>query len=76
MSFIKVWCEYDIGGSLGGNNDMEVFDVADKSQQEIEKLLEERYEHLRRELELEEDESLCDSGLFDWEFFDIGKLGE
>lgn len=25
--FIKVWCEYDIGGNFGGNNNEDVFIV-------------------------------------------------
>ncbi|AHX01143.1 hypothetical protein M316_0078 [Nitrincola phage 1M3-16] len=26
--FIRVWCEYDINGSFGGNNDEEVLEVS------------------------------------------------
>lgn len=29
MAHIKVWCEYDFGGSFGGNNNEEVFEVLD-----------------------------------------------
>lgn len=75
MSFIQVRCERDINGTFGENNNEEVFDVADKSPKEIETLLEEKYEYLKQELELEEDEPLCDSGLFAWCFIEISKLG-
>ena len=28
MTLIKIWCEYDIGGSFGGNNNEDVLDVS------------------------------------------------
>ena len=31
---IKVWCEYNIGGSFGGNNDEAVFVVPDGTEQD------------------------------------------
>lgn len=29
MDLIKVWCEYDIGGEFGGNNNEDVLDISD-----------------------------------------------
>ena len=74
MSFIKVWCEYDISGSFGGSNNEEVFFIPDDFEGDVEELLQAKYGYLESELELEDGETLFDSGLFDWSYIDVASL--
>jgi hypothetical protein len=34
MNYIKVWCEYDINGNFGGNNNEEVLSFPDTYEEE------------------------------------------
>ena len=69
MSYIKVWCEYDFGGSFGGNNNEGVFEVPD-SCEDIESLV---LQKLTEATSLDT-EDLDD--LYNWEFITIKTLGE
>lgn len=64
---IKIWCEYDINGDFGGNNNEDVCRVtfpADMSEDEyashISKVVE---EHVTKQTDLDADEL---DGLYDW----------
>lgn len=66
--FIKVWCEYEFGGSFGGNED--IFEVDDTlTPQEVEALVLSR---LKRATCLEEVDL---ANLYNWEPITIKKLG-
>lgn len=40
MNYIKIWCEYDISGNFGGNNNEEVFLVdGDLSEGQVDTLV-------------------------------------
>ena len=74
---IKVYCEYDIGGQFGSNNNEEIFEVSDDlSANEIEvlviNLIGERVGF--DDAVLEGDEPIPD--FFGWEYVNVEKLGE
>jgi len=69
MSYIKVWCEYDFGGSFGGNNNEGVFEVPD-SCEDIESLVLQTLTTATGMFAQSLD------GLYDWEFITIETLGE
>lgn len=64
MKYIKVWCEYDIGGNFGGNNNEEVFCIMNDTL-DIEELVKCVITTMTGldELDLE--------GLYDWGFIDV-----
>lgn len=67
MKYIKVWCEYDFGGSFGGNNNEGVFTLGDRTENidsEVLKLLSSHTHLSEKELE----------GLYDWEFIEVEEL--
>lgn len=73
MNYIKVWCEYDISGDFGGNNNEDIFSVSDSlSSQDIDQILTERFADLADDTEGEG--SLLDEGLMGWEYINIIKL--
>lgn len=73
MSYIKVWCEYDISGSFGGNNNEEVFAVPDSyTSEDIDKLLTEKYASYSETCDC--DESLLADDLMGWSFISIESL--
>jgi hypothetical protein len=75
--FIKVWCEYDIGGDFGGNNNEDVFEVDDGlTAAQINQLVEEKFSDLFEDIKEEDDESFLNTGLLGWETITINKLGE
>lgn len=75
--FIKVWCEYDICGSFGGNNNEEVYEVNDDlSEEDVDALVEKAFAYLFEEVKEEGDESFLSTGLLNWEVININKLGE
>lgn len=62
MNYIKVWCEYDISGDFGGNNNEDIFVVSDSlSSQDIDQILTGRFADLADDTECEG--SLLDEGL-------------
>ncbi len=73
MNYIKVWCEYDISGDFGGNNNEDIFSVSDSlSSQDIDQILTERFADLADDTEGEG--SLLDEGLMGWEYINIIEL--
>lgn len=68
-TMIKVWCEYDINGSFGGNNNEEVFQVIFPSDIEPDaydmhiSLMVEKY--IKDVTDLDDDDL---DGLFDWSY--------
>lgn len=67
--FINVWCEYDINGSFGGDNNEDIFEVDDTlTPSEVEALVLSRLKSVTglREEDLED--------LYSWEFITIKKL--
>lgn len=73
MNYIKVWCEYDISGSFGGNNNEDVFAVSDSlSSEDIDQILVDRFADLAEDTECEG--SLLDEGLMGWEYIVIIEL--
>lgn len=71
MAHIKVWCEYDFGGSFGGNNDEDIFEIpSGLSVHQVRQLI---VAHLKQAAGVEEDDL---EGLYDWEHVSIKKLGE
>ena len=69
MRFIKVWCEYDIGGSFGGNNNESAYIIDDNLGEDIVNDL--VLKHLLNCTGLDEEEL---EGLYDWERLSISKL--
>ena len=74
MSFIKVWCEYDINGDFGGDNNEAVFSVIYGA--DVEELLTKRYSYLWEEVkDGDSDEtSLLEAGLMGWEYITLEEL--
>lgn len=74
MNFINVWCEYDINGYLGGNNNEAVFSVAYGA--DVEGLLTERYAYLWEEVKDGDDDetSLLEAGLMGWDYITLEEL--
>jgi len=67
--FISVWCEYDINGDFGGNNNQDVFSVSKElTQSQVEDLVLER---LKVQTGLDEEEL---EGLYGWEYLAIKEL--
>lgn len=67
--FINVWCEYDINGSFGGDNNEDIFEVDDAlTPSEVEVLLLSKLKSITGlgEEDLED--------LYSWEFITIKKL--
>ena len=74
MRFIKVWCEYDFGGSFGVNNNEEVFSVSESiSTEDIEALVIWVLSGVQDELD-DGEENLFKDGLAEWEFINIEVL--
>jgi len=71
MNFIKVWCEFDIGGNFGGNNNEEVFIVPEGV--DIREALIERYGYLVEDCELEGIDELFDD-LMDYEYITVSEV--
>ena len=78
MRYIKVSCEYDIGGQFGSNNNEEIFAVSDNlSSQDISALVLKRTQQVFDEVkdDLEEGvEDLIEAGLLSWEFIEVTTL--
>ena len=73
MRFIRVWCEYDFGGSFGSNNNEEVFSVSESvSTEDIEALVKSVLSSVQDELD--DGEDLFEDGLAGWEFINIEVL--
>ncbi|ALP47675.1 hypothetical protein phiST2_0181 [Vibrio phage phi-ST2] len=69
MNYISVWCEYDIGGDFGGNNNEDVFSVSEElSNEEVEAKVAEYISDIVSE-PIEELE-----GLYGWEYISITQL--
>lgn len=67
--FINVWCEYDINGSFGGDNNEDIFEVDDTlTPSEVEALVLSKLKSITGlgEEDLED--------LYSWEFITIKKL--
>lgn len=61
MKFIKIWCEYDISGDFGGNNEEDLLIVENESVDiaaEVLNIIKNRTGLSEEDLE----------GLYDWEF--------
>ena len=71
MDFIKVWCEFDISGEFGGNNNEEVFIVAEGV--DVKEALIKRYGYLVEECELESIDELL-TELMGWEYITVEQL--
>lgn len=72
MSFIKVWCEYDIGGSFGCNNE-DVYEIDDNlTGIKIEELLINKFSDLAKETKCET--NLLEEGLMGWDYISIEQL--
>ncbi|CAL9995393.1 hypothetical protein VPHK567_0378 [Vibrio phage K567] len=69
MKYISVWCEYDINGTFGGNNNEEIFTVDESlSNDEIESKVAAYIADVTGE-------SLEDvDGLFDWKNIGVTEL--
>jgi len=69
MAYIKVEFEYDFGGSFGGNNNQDVFEISNDldNNQITEKIC----SHLEGICGLSEEDVL---ELMNWEYLDIGQL--
>lgn len=65
-NFIKVWCEYDINGSFGGNNNEEVFEVI--GDVDIDQRV---FDYVSDATGLSEEDL---DGLYDWEWVTISKF--
>lgn len=78
MAHIKVWCEYDFGGSFGGNNNEEVYEISDfLSKEDIDVILETAFAELWEEVDEEKDgTTILEAGLLGWEYITIDRLGE
>lgn len=63
--YIRVWCEYDISGQFGGNNNEEVFRVSDG--EDVNKLLSEWSIKMFGE-------NLIDCGVMSWSVVEINNL--
>lgn len=73
MAYIKVWCEYDISGSFGGNNNEDVFEINDTyTEFEIDQALIKRFQELAEDTECET--NLIEEGLMGWEYIGISTL--
>lgn len=69
MNYISVWCEYDIGGYFGGNNNEDAFAIDEKlSDEEIEAKVAEYISDIVGE-PIEELE-----GLYGWDHISITQL--
>lgn len=70
MQAIKIWCEYDFGGSFGGNNNEECIlpnpnsTTSEEDGVSVIAYLEERTSMSKEELE----------GLYDWEYITLNTL--
>lgn len=63
---VHAWCEYDFGGSLGGNNNEEIFRVdSNLSKDEVRTLI---FEYIKNASGVEEDEDLEGMWGFDTDF--------
>jgi len=71
MQYIKVWCEFDIGGEFGGNNNEEVFIVPDGVN--VKEALTKRYGYLVDECELESMDELVDD-LMGYQYITISEV--
>jgi hypothetical protein len=75
MNYIKVWCEYYIGGDFGANNDQTVFAVPEHfTEDDINFYLNNKYADMAEEEGCEG--SLQDDDLMGWEYITINTLGE
>ena len=69
--YISVWCEYDISGSFGGNNNEDIFEVdTSLEDDQIETLV---VSHVTSKSGVNEYEL---DGLYGWSHIDIQKLKE
>ncbi len=60
---VRVWCEYDFGGRLGGNSNEEIFRVdSNLSKEEVRELI---FDYIKNASGVEEDEDL--DGM--WSFY-------
>lgn len=67
--FIKVWSEYDINGTFGGNNNEEVYQVDDDLEtHEIDEIVKNK---IVSSTSMPEEEL---EGLFDWSYINIENL--
>jgi hypothetical protein len=75
MNYIKVWCEYDIGGDFGGNNNETIFKVPDNlDTKQIEELLTNNFKYYNEILDEPEGFNMLDEGLMGWEYIDVELL--
>jgi hypothetical protein len=74
---IKVYSEWDICGSFGGNNNQDVYEVPDwLTSEQIDAIVLKQVGHYCDLDSLEDGESIFDTGLLGWEIITITKLGE
>ena len=71
MNFIKVWCEFDIGGEFGGNNNGEVFIVPEGV--DTKGALMDRYNYLVDECDLDSIDELFED-LMGYEYITISEV--
>jgi len=70
MNFIKVWCEYDINGDFGGNNNEKVFYVSDSLDQcDIDDLVS---DFIQKSTGLDKEEL---DDMYDWEYIKVSQIG-
>lgn len=69
INYIKVWCEYDINGSFGGNNNEDIFTVSE-SVLDIEKVV---LQYIMNCTGLSE-EDLEGEWMYGWEFIEVEEL--
>lgn len=65
-NFIKVWCEYDINGSFGGNCSEEVFAII--GDVDIDQCV---FDYVSNATGLSEEDL---NGLYDWEWVTVSKF--
>ena len=69
MKHIKVWCEYDISGEFGGNNNEDCLTVSENDKGDINKLV---LNYVKEMGGFESEEDL--DGLWGWEFITLTEL--
>lgn len=69
INYIKVWCEYDISGNFGGNNNQEVF-IVPENVLDIEKVV---LQYIMNCTGLSE-EDLEGGWMYGWEFIEVEEL--
>ena len=69
MKYIKGWCEYDIDGSFGGNNNEAVVEVDENMN--ADDIIEKVVDYLSNKTSLSKEDL---EGLWGWEFIEVKEL--